>query len=233
MKKLQGVFLTLMGLALLGIAVPSQSQAISEVTTRAGIMQNDYTDWGQLGLPYTEVASGSTARSFVYGVVTTFSQPGNLNFERVDQSPTGGWSGNFATGDHLLWNWWNWNYTGTITLTFNKGLLAVGAQIEGDTYGTFGATIQAFNKLGVSLGSFSEDGYSAGGDGNSAIFLGVSDTSADIFKIVYTVNVNGVATDFAINQLAMRTSTVPLPPSVLLLGSGLLGLLGLRRFRKQ
>ncbi len=218
--KLLAVFL---GLALLGMALPSQSQALSVVTTRAGIAQNDYTDWGQLGPAYTVVSSGSTATSNSGAIVTTFSQPGGASFERRDQS-TGGWGGNFAYGDHLLWNQ---DSTGTITLTFSQGLYAVGAQIQSDAYGTFDATIQAFDNFGVSFGSFSEVGNSNANGDNSAIFLGVSDTSADIFKIVFTVD--GGSSGFAINQLAQRTSPIPIPGAVWLLGSGLVGLAGLRR----
>jgi hypothetical protein len=49
---------------------------------------------------------------------------------------------------------------------------------------------------------------------------------------IYTPGEGGPgAADFAVQYQII--SDVPLPPSALLLGSGLLGLLGLRRFRKQ
>jgi hypothetical protein len=227
MKKLQVVFLILMGLALLGMSMPSPSQAIIMVTTRAGIMQTDYTDWGQFGPQFTTVPSGSVATSNGGGVLTTVSTSGMADMYIYIQSS--GWAGNFSPGDNLLWTGSN---DDSLILQFSKGLAGVGAQVQRDYYYGFTGTIQAYGSTNNLLGTFTEAGYSDGAADNSAIFLGVRDSTADIFKIVYTVSgTSGLG--FAINQLAMSNIPVPLPPSVLLLGSGLLGLLGLRRFRKH
>jgi len=208
-------FVGVMVAALLGLALPSQSQALTFVGTRAGILQNDFTDWSQLGPSFTIVASGSTALSNL-GLSVTFSQPGGSNFERFDQGNP--WTGNFTPGDHLLWNGDHSSNITNITLQFGAGLFAVGTQIQTDIIGPFTGTIEAFDSLNTSLGLFTLGGNSTLNPDNSAIFMGVSDTIADIFKVTYTTDNGG----FAINELAMNTAgNVPLPGTLVLLGSGL------------
>ena len=79
------------------------------------------------------------------------------------------------------------------------------------------------------------NGVSNGNNDGSAIFMGIGDlTGPNIAKIVISDQGVGDANDFAINAVSLGTSTVPEPGSIMLLGTGLLGVAGAlrRRFAK-
>jgi hypothetical protein len=156
-----------------------------------------------LSAPLTVVSNG--------GISATVSQPGDQQLERRDQT-TGGWAGNFAPGDRLLWNG---NLSATISITFATPVSGAGAQIQRDVFAPFTVTLTAFDLGGATLASFSRSGQSSSlGDG-SAIFLGVTNDAANIARITYAVEQG-----LALNRLDLTTSTAPTPvpePGTLLL----------------
>jgi hypothetical protein len=213
-------------LAALVIGMVGMASAENGVTCRTGVgclNGTDSFDWTRnYGPPFSPIPNGSTATSNSGSVsaVVNFAQGGDG--QRRDQG--NGWGGNFAPGDELLWT--NSPGQGPLTFNFSTPITGVGANIQADFFGAFTAQIcdQANN-------CFSENGNSNSNGDGSAIFIGLANdpgiTSVTFSLLSCAFDCN----DFAINQMDITTSTTttPEPGTLVMFGSGILGLAGLVR----
>jgi hypothetical protein len=216
----------------LGVLLPSSAQAISFVTSRNALGANDYYDWGTLGSSFTTVNNPSTVTSNL-GNNATISQAGG-SFLILQEGNSA--SGNFAPGDNLLWSQ---GANGPITIAFANPVFGAGAQIQANSYGSFTANLTAYDVSNNSLGTFNLPGLSNGNADNSAIFIGVADSTASIAKLTFSVPVAySNPQDFVINRLSVagatpvpwETDTLPVVGSTILFG---LGLWSKRKFEKN
>lgn len=195
-------------------------------STAGALGANDSILWGQFGAAFTGVSSPSTAvsQNLLTATVTTSN---TTNMERRDQN-TGGWAGNFTSGDQLLWNQGN---LGDITVNFSTSISGAGANFQADFFGSFVGNISAYDSLWNQLGSFDFTGNSNSNNDGSAVFAGIYDSTGSISHIVFTDK--STPNDFAINSLLLNTSgnqRVPDATATLpLLGLALAGLGLLRR----
>jgi hypothetical protein len=197
-----------------GAVFPDAAQALTLITSRTALESNDSVNWAVLGPQFTDVPNPFSVKSSG-GLGLTVSQTSGT-FQRLDQGG-GVWRGNFAQDDALLFT--RRNNPGPITIDFDVPILGAGTQIQaaGGTTSIFNfpATIEAFDRLGNSLGSFTLQGTSefGGVSDNSAIFMGVRSDSANIAKLT----INGETepgSGFAINQLDLVSTDVTSPKSV-------------------
>lgn len=183
---------------------------------------NDYVNWCQFGCTGAQFA---TPQTFVSNLGNTGSVGlvGTLQgFYNLQQSVS--WGGGFPPYMGLVYNGAFFGNTPTgIAATFDAGVLGAGAWIQDNYLGyAYTATIQLFDSSYLSLGT-----YSVAVAPGTAIFIGAFG-SAPVWAAQFDIY-DGVTEDFAIGQL--RTSTVPEPSSLLLLGSSALGLAGYIRRR--
>ncbi len=126
----------------------------------------------------------------------------------------------------------NWNYYGavrSITVTFPS--LVNFVQITGGdkSWDTDYFTMAAFGSNGTLLTQTETGHFSGGGEGTHFNDMATISVNAQGIKsVVLSIqsSVNGVAYDNLIY------GNVPLPPAVWLFGSGLIGIMGFRNFRK-
>jgi hypothetical protein len=186
--------------------------AVVPVSTQSGLGANDSIDWGQLGAsPYTPVPSGSPVVSQL-GYNATVSNGTGVPLQRQNDGDP--WGGNFAYGEHLLYNGGMYG-GGAIIITFASGVYGAGAHIEGDTYGPFTGTVSAYDANGDVLGTYTFNGVSTSAGDNSAVFAGFLDSSPDIRSISFTANVTifgNLPSDFALGTL--YTTAVPEPSTL-------------------
>jgi hypothetical protein len=228
---------SLLTLFVLCISAPLASGAVL-VTSRAGLSGSDFLAISAFGTEGTSVASGTTVNTLNFNTVT-ITDSGTNGFSVLQQNSL--WSGNFADGDQVLWTG-NVNSPNgdadavPVTFTFGSLVRGVGLQIQPSPFGAFTASIDAFDATNSNIGSFTETGLSSSADDNSAIFLGVLSTSANIKSI--TINITSPAgVDFAFNELSFEgaAASVPEPASMtlLLFGAGVLPVLARRRARQN
>ena len=115
-----------------------------------------------------------------------------------------------------------------ISITFASSQMAVGTQIQSNSFGEFTAQIDVYNNLNQLLGSYAAGGTNLGGSGNTNPFLGVSSSESDIAKLVISSTNDSLG--IIINRVeAGPCGAVPEPASMATLGLGAVALLRRRK----
>ena len=184
-------------------SAPAEPGFIRAVS-RSDLAASDNLDWGDLGPP-----SGSHPQPVTIlsndrlSVVLTNSvlPPGNSSapFNRAKQNFFGGWRGNFALGDELI-------YTGgaqVITIDFPTPMASAGMQVQpGSLIASFITRIEALNAAGAVLVFFDVVGASSDAEDNSAPFVGIRAMGGAAFDKIRLTNMTAMPnTGIAINQV--------------------------------
>jgi hypothetical protein len=157
---------------------------ITEITTRPADV--DAIDFGQFNLlpsdsisaPQPFESFGGIKGSIDRGIGTPLSLSMQFCFCRLGAEGETGFTGNYMTGDWLI----RADPPGQITIHFKKPVRLVGTQLSNNYGGPFVAHIQAFKNKKL-VGTFTENGNLTSTADNTAIFLGVMDTTAGITDV--------------------------------------------------
>ena len=184
----------------------AQPHTIQSVNNLGSLQADGSIAWSNRAALNAFIASGTVEPvSGISGLSVTLSNSANQPLEYGTQCPADNcsWAGNFAPGANLLWDGGtyqgnNWVGNGPMTLAFSSPQRGVGFQVMPDEYGTFTATVCAFDGSNTQLGCAS---FNASTDDPQAAFMGIYDDTQEISKV--TVDAGGALYphDFAIGDL--------------------------------
>lgn len=215
--------------ALCGLLLIATAAMADSVVGISGMgNHSDAYSWSQLGDGTVVGSSVGLTSNTGYNGVATFAGPNSITITQCGSNPC--WSGNFNSGDELVWtSAGDGTANGPINFGLGGSFSSVGAAVQVDAPGSFTAFISAFN------GSTLLGTYSVTSDANGdVVYVGLNDLSGSnitsaIFGLSSCGGVDCDTRDFAMDQIEVTT---PEPGSLALLGSGLLGLGGIIRRRR-
>jgi hypothetical protein len=218
--------------ALLAVCAFAVQAAPVQVLNRDALTANDAVDWSQL--------VDSAVYPSPLTVLTTSDGPvvadDGVGFTGLTEGTS--WVGVFNIGDALLFTSVDQTDAGsaeTLLLTFAQAVYGVGTQIEANYYGPFDARLDLYSGSLV-VASFVVHGSSTTAEDGSAPYLGALGDAPTITAARYSIITPSPSCPmldqdcgFAINQLDLRVSAAPEPPTAVLFAAALAVAAALRR----
>ena len=232
--------LLLLTIAVLCFASFASADSFKFYGSRGAQNPTDFVDLSQLpGAGSGALLNSPTPVTSFLGNSALIGNTNGGQFATVQEGNT--WIGNFDFGEYLAWTG-NSNFIppigsgGPFAIVLANPASSIGIGIQADQYGGFIGVVTLFNTGGTQIFSFTFSGLSAPSEAGDNVFVGIGDlTGANIGAIEISTrsgdNNPMFLNDFAIDDPSFTYAPLPTPEpsSLLLLGSGLLGVTGLVR----
>lgn len=218
--------------------------SFTAVNSSAALGANDYIDWGQVGVEWTNAGSSYTGTTnlglgfTIESVDNTHPGPNNgYDMLRLDEG--GAWSGEFQPGDRLLYNSGNFGPGGgtgesVFKITFASAVFGCGTQAQSNAGGAFTSFAGYWTDFATlnNVGYSNNSGFNSIGGHSGSAYTGGYDTVASINEMFVVAVMDDFNVDnlgFAIGQVDVLTRLVPEPGTMAVLGLGALALMRRRK----
>ena len=152
--------------------------AVMSVTSTSQMDITDRVDWGPLGPSGSYVPQPFHITSDHGLGMTVWKNNSSVVYQRIDLGS--GYTGGFATGDHLLYAL----SPTAFDIKFDRPVRAVGTQLQRTEFGAFVAYVLAFSG-DTQIGALQLGANTSNASDGSASFVGIKSDSRNITRVLF------------------------------------------------